>query len=178
MILPQETHIRKGVLVIHGRISGTRKLRIDEDGILDIFPEASVNSQNESNLDIDSLHVFTGGSFHQSLGGAPVGRINISLSDDLVVNAFGTVNVSGVTVLAKTIQLHTSSLMTARGRGYGSTSGLGAGVSSVRGGSGGGHGGTGGRGVQSRVGVAYDWVTNPSEYGSGGGRGRLDLVLF
>lgn len=176
LVLAEETHITKGVLVAKGEISGLRRLRIDEDGIFDMFPEASFNTQTPSSIRLDSLHVFAGGSFHQSLGDLPVGRLNVTLSDDFVVNAYGSVNVSHIALQAKTIRLDTSSLLTAHGRGYGSTRGPGAGVSSLNGGSGGGHGGTGGRGDQIRVGVAYDSVTNPSEYGSGGGRGSQDLV--
>lgn len=176
MLLPKETHITKGELVAQGHISGLRRLRINEDGLLDIFPEASVNSETPSTMDIESLHIFTGGSFHQSLGNISVNKLNVNLSQDLVVNAYGILNVSGLVIQAKAIQLHTSSLLTARGRGYGSTNGPGAGVSSLRGGSGGGHGGTGGRGYATKVGVAYDSVTYPREYGSGGGRGVEDVV--
>ena len=77
---------------------------------------------------------------------------------------------------AKKIQLDTSSILTARGRGYPSTEGPGSGNSHLEGGSGAGHGGTGGRGKQARVGVAYGSVTGPQEFGSGGGRGTRNLV--
>ena len=177
LLLPKETHITKGELVAQGHISGLRRLRINEDGLLDIFPEASVSSETPSTVDIESLHIFTGGSFHQSLGDISVNKLSINLSQDLVVNAYGILNVSGLVVQAKAIQLHTSSLLTARGRGYGSTDGPGAGVSSLRGGgSGAGHGGTGGRGYATKVGVAYDSVTYPREYGSGGGQRIEDVV--
>lgn len=178
MILPEETHISKNVLVAQGRISGVKRLRIDEDGLFDMFPEGSINTETSSWLNLDSLHVFTGGYFQQSLGDSPISILNVKLLDDFVVNAYGTVDICGISVQAKTIRLDTSSLFTARGRGYNSTKGPGAGVSSLSGGSGGGHGGTGGRGTQFRVGVSYDSVTNPNQYGSGGGRGSQDLVCF
>ena len=56
--------------------------------------------------------------------------------------------------------------------------GPGGGGSSLRGGSGGGHGGTGGRGDQRRVGVAYDSINQPKEFGSGGGQGSQYLVCL
>lgn len=77
---------------------------------------------------------------------------------------------------AKKIQFDTSSMVTARGRGYPSTRGHGPGKPSLQGGSGAGHGGTGGRGNQTKVGVAYGSVAKPQEFGSGGGRGAQQLV--
>ena len=72
--------------------------------------------------------------------------------------------------------MDTSSVVSARGRGYPSAQGGGPGVSHLQGGSGAGHGGTGGRGKQTRVGEAYGSVTRPQEFGSGGGRGPRSLV--
>ena len=77
---------------------------------------------------------------------------------------------------AKSVQLDTSSLMSALGRGYPSAQGTGRGRTNWQGGSGAGHGGTGGQGKETTVGVAYGSVTKPDQFGSGGGRGTQDLV--
>ena len=77
---------------------GIKRLRIDEGGVLSIFPEASLNTDIESSLELDSLRVFTGGLFQQSLDDLTVGKVNLNLTDDFVVNAFGTADISGISV--------------------------------------------------------------------------------
>lgn len=81
----------------NGKINGMKRLVIDESGIVDIFPEASVNSKAASHMDIDSLKVLAGGTLKQSLGDKTVGKATITLTNDLTVNAYGRIDVSGIT---------------------------------------------------------------------------------
>lgn len=86
------------MLIAKGKILGMKRLRIDERGVFNVFPEASVNTETESSLELDSLRIFTGGLFQQSLGDLTVGKLNLNLTDDFVVNAYGTADVCGISV--------------------------------------------------------------------------------
>ena len=66
--------------------------------MFNVFPEASVNTEIESSLELDSLRIFTGGLFQQSLGDLTVGKLNLNLTDDMVVNAYGKADVGGISV--------------------------------------------------------------------------------
>ena len=66
--------------------------------MFNVFPEASVNTEIESSLELDSLRIFTGGLFQQSLGDLTVGKLNLNLTDDMVVNAYGRADVCGISV--------------------------------------------------------------------------------
>ena len=86
------------MFVTKGEILGLKRLRIDENGVFNVFPEASLNTEIPNSLKLDSLHVFTGGLFHQSLGDLTIGKLNVTLTDDFVVNAYGTADISGLSV--------------------------------------------------------------------------------
>jgi hypothetical protein len=85
-------------VVAKGELLGLKRLRIDEKGIFNVFPEASLNTEVPSRLKLDSLRVFTGGLFHHSLGGLTVGKLYLTLTDGFVVNAYGKVDVSGLSI--------------------------------------------------------------------------------
>ncbi len=82
---------------------GLKRLRIDENGVFNVFPEASLNTEISSSLKLDSLRIFTGGLFHQSLGDLTVGKLNVTLTDDFVVNAYGKADTSGLSVQVRII---------------------------------------------------------------------------
>ena len=96
--MPEETHITNGIFVAKGEILGLKRLRIDENGIFDVFPETSLGAVTANSLKLDSLRIFTGGLFQQSLGDLTVGKLNIILKDDFVVNAYGSADISGMSL--------------------------------------------------------------------------------
>ena len=106
VVLPEETHITNGVLVTQGEILELKRLRVDESGVFNVYPEASLNTKVPSGMKLESLHVFTGGVFQQSLGDLTVGKLNVTLINDLVVNAYGKMDVSGISVQVRGIILN------------------------------------------------------------------------
>lgn len=85
-------------------------------------------------------------------------------------------DVSQVHLQAHNVFIDIGGVLTARGRGFASMGGLGAGRESGIA-SGAGHGGAGGRSSsQPLVGKAYGSFDMPLNLGSGGGRGYQDLV--
>lgn len=85
-------------------------------------------------------------------------------------------DVSQVHLQAHNIFIDIGGVLMARGRGFASMSGLGAGRQSANA-SGAGHGGAGGSSSsQPLVGKAYGSFDMPLNFGSGGGRGYQDLV--
>ncbi len=81
---------------------------------------------------------------------------DLTVTGDLVIETNGQINVAGL--------------------GYSSASGPGAGGNWGDHGSGGAHGGQGGYAANGRPGgSAYDWITSPVDFGSGGGNGYSGL---
>ena len=98
----------------------------------------------------NSVQVTNGGTITHSLGT----NLNLTVAGDFTVSS--------------------NSVVSASGKGYGSASGPGAGVSTLSGnGGGGGHGGNGGNGANGSAsgGVSYNSLTAPTLAGSGGGSG-------
>lgn len=86
-------------------MSGLERLRIDENGVFNVFPEASLNTEIPNSINLDSLRVFTGGLFQQSLGDLTVGKLNVTLTEDFIVNAYGRADISGISVQVRGITL-------------------------------------------------------------------------
>ena len=126
----------------------------------------------------DDLFLSSGGRLNHGAGQ----QVVMTVSDALVLPTGTSITASLDLTVPGSLTIDSGASISASGRGYGSGAGAGAGNSAYRSGGGGGYGGHGGTGsyrfncsgctdtiAYPSGGIAYGSLTEPTEFGSGGG---------
>ncbi|MFQ5493024.1 MAG: LamG-like jellyroll fold domain-containing protein [Candidatus Dojkabacteria bacterium] len=148
LIAANAVTVSNALITWRGTWSGIDDITLAADGDLTFYPTATQAVAGE----------FT------------FGDLNVGSSS--VVTLLGdTTNNRGVTLSLDNFTLTSGGLVTADTRGYGSEAGPSPGIIGSKRGGGGGHGGYGAT-TNGAGGVPYDSITQPTQLGSGGGRGN------
>lgn len=174
MFFPREVYLQKSSIYAESELFGIANLIISHDSRFDVTQDAQVNSPSKATVLLDRITILNGGKFYQRT--TEPAKLTVNLTGEIIINAGASMDVGQVHLQAHNIFIDIGGVLTARGRGFASMSGLGAGSQSAIA-SGAGHGGAGGRSSsQPLVGKAYGSFDLPLSIGSGGGRGHQDLV--
>ena len=165
---------------VQGMISFIPKLILHHDGVLHLYEDSRTGKQNRANdFVFGSIRVQYGGALYMLSDPFTHKGMNLSVTV-LHIEGGGRVESSDLNVQAQNVSINAKGIINLAERGYQlghetnqgvhgrANPGLGPGSS--RGASGGGHGGTGGRGeATAKVGLPYDNMYEPVEFGSSGG---------
>ena len=174
MFFPREVYLQKSSIYAESELFGIANLIISHDSRFEVTQDAQVNSPSKATVLLDRITILNGGKFYQRT--TEPAKLTVNITGEIIINAGASMEVSQVHLQAHNIFIDIGGILTARGRGFASMGGLGAGRQSAIA-SGAGHGGAGGRSSgQPLVGKAYGSFDLPVNTGSGGGRGYQDLV--